>query len=176
MPVALKISKNRQDSCRGNSVRNFMISDQVLTTRTMRSLQLNLTEEQLRVLYQSLLQSQQTSDSSTISSLLVYIESVLCSTSTTSGSATSPGSLPSSGLFRTSLPSLGGLDDDERTLFSQSPSKATTPARTLPSMLESDDGAIGSEILIGAGIGLTGESISELLYNLATMYFQDLDI
>jgi hypothetical protein len=169
-----------QGSSRGNWVRNLTISDQVLTTQAMKSYQLNLTEEQLLIIYQSLQQSQQAADSSIASSLLFYLESVLHSTFTTSdsGSTTSPGSLPHSALSRTSAPSSYSSDDDERTIFFWSPTKAITPVETLPPLLESAAAAaaaaaatsIGSEILIGDGIGLTGESISELLSDLANTF------
>jgi hypothetical protein len=168
--------KNCQGSSRGNWVRNLTISDQVLTTQAMKSYQLNLTEEQLLIIYQSLQQSQQAADISIASSLLFYLESVLHSTFTTSdsGSTASPGSLPHSVLSRTSAPSSYSSDDDERTISFRSPTKAITPVKTLPLLLESDAAAaatsVGSEILIGDGIGLTGESISELLSDLANTF------
>jgi len=139
----------------------------------MKSYQLNLTEEQLLLLHHSLQQSQQTVDSSITRSLLLYLESVLHSTFTTSdsGSTTSPGSLPHSLLFGTSTPSSYSCDDsDESTIFSQSPTKAITPVRILPQILESDDTVLESEILIGDRTSLTGESIPELSSNLANTF------
>ena len=129
----------------------------------MKSFQLNLTEDQLLELHHSLLLSQQSSDNSTISSLLLYIESVL-STSTTpgSGECTPSHPLTPSGHFRTFPPY---PSDDEDTLYSQSPTKPITPVRTLSPILENNNQAFGLDVPAGDLMGLTGESISELSFN-----------